>query len=407
MTRADYGSSLTGYRFRIGVCLLIGVCSVIALALQGVEDKSSAQAFQPAEVAQQGLLNPMGWREATPGYQYTFPRDHGSHPDYRTEWWYYTGNVQTREGRTFGYQLTFFRTGITPQPLLESRWAVRDLYMAHWAISDLEEEQFLFFDRLNRAGVGWAGAATDRYRVWNEDWEARLEDSMHRLQAREGDYALDLRLAPVKAAVIHGDNGISRKGAAAINASHYYSLTRLQATGTITVAGKVFEVAGLSWMDHEFGTSFLVAEQIGWDWFSIQLDDGRELMVFRIRRADGSIDEHSSGTLIEIDGRAIHLPLGELRLAPGDEWQSPTSGARYPVVWQIEAPRYDLHLQVRAAFAAQELETNESTGVTYWEGSIRVEGITNESGKRSTSGRGYLEMTGYSGQNMGKILGGE
>jgi predicted secreted hydrolase len=352
------------------------------------------------ELSEQKTPNKEGWREATAGYQYAFPRDHASHNDYKIEWWYYTGNLETSTGRRFGYQLTFFRTGITPQVGNPSRWAVRDLYMVHFCISDIERKAFHSFEKLNRAGIGWAGAESDFYRVWNESWQAQLEGKEHLLKADNGDYQLDLRLSTDKSEVIHGENGISQKGALAGNASHYVSLTRLRSTGNITVGGETFAVTGLSWMDHEFGTSFLEENQTGWDWFSIQLDDNRELMMFQIRHADGSIDSRSSGTLIEADGRAIHIPFGEFNLKPtGVNWRSEASGATYPIEWLIELPRFDLRLKVKATFDNQELRTTESTAVTYWEGSVDVEGANGE-----RKGRGYLEMTGYSGQNMGAIF---
>jgi predicted secreted hydrolase len=342
-----------------------------------------------------------GWREATPGHKYAFPRDHAAHPDYRIEWWYYTGNVEAQDGRRFGYQLTFFRTGVTPAPANPSRWTVRDLYMTHFAISDIGRKSFHSFERINRAGIGWAGASAADYRVWNEGWEARLDGNAHLIKASEGDFALDLRLAPEKPEVIHGENGISQRGATAGIASHYYSLTRLRTAGRLTVAGEMFEVQGLSWMDHEFGTNFLEKEQPGWDWFSIQLDDGCELMIFQVRRADGSISPQSSGTLIDADGRAIPIRFGEFTLTPGRRWRSAASNANYPVTWEITLPGHNLRLNVTAAFEDQELRTAESTDVTYWEGSTLVEGTA---GSRPVQGRGYLEMTGYSGQHMGAIL---
>jgi predicted secreted hydrolase len=365
----------------------------------------AAYCLLPAEKIElpgQKALNKEGWREATAGYSYVFPRDHASHNEYKIEWWYYTGNLETKTGRRFGYQLTFFRTGITPQTANPSRWAVRDLYMAHFCISDMEQTAFHWFEKLNRAGIGWAGAETDFYHVWNEDWQAQLEGKDHLIKANNDQYQLDLRLSPEKAEVIHGENGISRKGSSAGNASQYVSLTRLRSTGSIMVGGETFAVTGLSWMDHEFGTSFLEENQTGWDWFSIQLDDNRELMIFQIRRADGSIDSRSSGTLIEASGRALHIPFGEFALKPtGASWRSDVSGARYPTEWLIELPKLDLRLKVSAAFDNQELKTTESTAVTYWEGSINVEEV---GGERKIKGRGYLEMTGYSGQNMGAIF---
>ena len=207
-----------------------------------------------------------------------------------------------------------------------------------------------------------------------------------------------------KAPAVHGENGISPKGPSAGNASHYYSLTRLETMGRIVVGGEAFEVNGASWMDHEFGTSFLEAEASGWDWFSVQLDDGRELMLFEIRQRDGQIDPRSSGTLVDRDGQATPIRFGEFALASSDVWRSPASGAEYPTAWTIDLPRLQLRLATRAAFAEQEMRTTESTGVAYWEGSINVTGTADG---KPVAGRGYLEMTGYAGQNMGAILGGD
>jgi predicted secreted hydrolase len=342
-----------------------------------------------------------GWREAEPGYHFSFPRDHAAHPEYRIEWWYYTGNLQTADGRRFGYQVTFFRTGVAREPENPSRWAVRDLYMAHFALSDIENDRFHSFERLSRAGVGWAGAETEHYRVWNDTWEARLDDETHILSAEDGDCQLTLSLMPEKPPVIHGERGVSQKGAAAGNASHYYSLTRLRTVGTLTVDGQAFEVTGLSWMDHEFGTSFLEQEQVGWDWFSIQLEDGRDLMIFQIRQADGAMDLHSSGTLVDKNGRLVPLRFGEFSLTPSQPWKS-TSGAAYPTTWTMTVPSHDLRLRVTATFPEQELQTNASTGVAYWEGSVVV---TEEDKTKGVSGRGYLEMTGYTGRSMGAVFG--
>jgi predicted secreted hydrolase len=359
---------------------------------------SFAQAADPATSATNH------WQEAQPGYIFSFPRDHAAHSPYRTEWWYYTGNLETAEGRRLGYQLTFFRTGVTPTPTTLSQWALRDLYMAHFAIADLDNQQFVFFERLNRAGVHWAGADTAQYRVWNEGWEVQLEGDTHVLSASDGTATLALRLTPEKPPILHGNSGFSQKGASAGNASHYYSLTRLRTSGTLHVDGKTHSVTGLSWMDHEFGTSFLERDQVGWDWFSLQLQDGRELMLFQIRRADGSIDLHSSGTMVETNGSTAHLSVSEFSLVPEQYWQSPESGARYPIVWTLTLPSQELQLHVSAALPNQELRTEASTGVTYWEGSVIVSG---KSGDRDVHGRGYLEMTGYTGKSMGPMLGGQ
>ncbi len=347
------------------------------------------------------------WLSADPDYRLAFPRDHASHPDHRIEWWYYTGNVETSRGRRFGYQLTFFRVGVDRQPINPSRWAVRNLHMAHLAVTDVAGGQHHVAERLNRAGVGWAGASTEALHVWNDGWSVRLDgaasEGAHLLEAAsdDGSLAVDLRLVPVLPPVLHGVAGYSQKGAEAGNASHYYSITRLRTTGRMIVDGEAFEVSGLSWMDHEFGTSFLEPAQVGWDWFSLQLDDGSDLMVYTMRRDDGVADPRSSGTFVAPDGSITRLRAGDYALAPGRRWTSPSSGASYPVAWEIDVPSLGIDLDVQAVIDAQELETGESTGVTYWEGAIDARGAR---GGAVVAGQGYLEMTGYAGPPMSRVL---
>ncbi len=343
------------------------------------------------------------WREAAPGYTFAFPRDHVSHPEYKIEWWYYTGNLATADGHRYGYQLTFFRIGIDAKPKNPSRWAVRDLFMTHLAVTDVDGGAFHYTERMNRAGAGWAGASADEYRVWNDDWEARLDPATgrHLLSASENGLGVALELEPLKQPVLHGTHGYSQKGSDAGNASNYYSLTRVKTRGTVTVDGREAAVEGLSWMDHEFGTSFLEPEQRGWDWFSIQLDDGPDLMLFQLRRVDGSRDVHSSGTFVDAGGATTPIAPGAFDLASGARWTSPATGARYPVEWRVTVPGRALDLTVRAAVDDQELRTERSTGVSYWEGSVTVEGTRDG---RPVRGRGYLEMTGYAAESMGALL---
>ena len=366
-----------------------GAAAAVAAALTSPHGRPAAQESE--------------WRQARPDRALELPRDHASHPEYRIEWWYYTGNLAADDGRRFGYQVTFFRVGVDAQPVNPSRWAVRDLHAAHLAVTDVAGGRHLSAERLNRAGVGWAGAATDTLEVWNEGWRVELEGATHRLQARDDQdgFGVDLHLTPVKPAAAHGVGGYSRKGAQPGNASHYYSLTRLETRGQIVLDGAAVDVVGSSWMDHEFGTSFLEPSQQGWDWFSLQLDDGTELMVYVIRRRDGSLDPHSAGTFVDAAGRTTSLRAGDFRLAPGRTWSSPASGAVYPVEWRVEAPAAGLALDVRAVLDAQELRTGESTGVTYWEGAVVAAGTRDE---RPVQGRGYLEMTGYAGPPMSEVL---
>ena len=348
-----------------------------------------------------GPTTPDGWLQAAPGYDWAFPRDHGSHPPYRIEWWYYTGNLETPGGRRFGYQVTFFRVGVDPAPENPSRWAVRDLHMAHLALTDIAGRRHLTAERLDRGGLGWAGARTGTLDVWNGDWRAALDGERHRLEARDGAFGIELDLDPGKLPTRHGADGFSRKGPAAGNASYYYSMTRMPTGGRVLLDGEWIDVIGSSWMDHEFGTSFLEPGQVGWDWFSIQLDDGSDLMVFQLRRTDGQPDEHSAGTWVDPDGDPTPLVRDDVRLLPGRRWTSPSSGAAYPVEWRVELPELQAGFDVAAALDAQELHTDASTGVTYWEGAVDVSGQIDG---RQVTGRGYLEMTGYSGQPMSEVF---
>jgi predicted secreted hydrolase len=354
-----------------------------------------------AVVAAQAPVTVAGWRQAGPGYEFEFPRDHGNHPDYRIEWWYYTGNLAAEDGRRFGYQVTFFRIGVDPAPVNPSRWAVRDLYMAHLAVTDVAGGRQQVAERFDRGGVGWAGASEGTLDVWNADWRASLDGERHRLDLLDNGFGVELQLDPGTGATLHGDAGLSRKGEQPGNASHYYSMTRMPTAGRLLVDGEWVEVSGESWMDHEFGTSFLEPGQVGWDWFSLQLDDGSDLMLFQLRRADGSRDAHSAGTWLAADGRQTSLVTGDFTLTPGRRWTSPSSGAAYPVEWSIDLPLRDARLEVAPLVDAQELHTDQSTGVTYWEGAVSVRG---EVDGREVSGRGYLEMTGYVGRPMSEMF---
>ena len=342
------------------------------------------------------------WLNAMPGYRFAFPRDHASHPDYKLEWWYYTGNLQTAAGRRFGYQVTFFRVGVDNAPVNPSRWAVRDLFMTHLAVSDPSGQRYRFEEKLNRGGPGLAGAETDRYHVWNDDWTALLDPTgRHVIRATGTAGGVDLVLDEGKAPATNGIDGISQKGAQTGNASHYYSLTRMPTRGVIVVDGERFEAAGESWMDHEFGTSFLEAEQQGWDWLSMQLADGRELMLYQLRRGDGSRDPRSSGTLVDSVGRTRHLSAADFTMTPtGRTFRAP-SGATYPIRWTVQVPGEALALDVTTPLENQELST-EAARVSYWEGLIDIGGTSRG---RPVSGRGYLEMTGYRG-SLGRVLSG-
>jgi predicted secreted hydrolase len=347
------------------------------------------------------------WQAAKAGYEFAFPRDHASHPDNKIEWWYYTGNVKAADGRRFGYQITFFRVGIDHTPANPSKWAIRDLFMTHLAISDAKGQRYRYAEKLSRGGPGLAGAETDRYHVWNDDWTAGIRNhgsgtKEHELRAQSDRSGIDLVLEEGKPPVIHGSNGISQKGAQPGNASHYYSLTRMPTKGTITIDGERVAVSGESWMDHEFGTSFLEAGQRGWDWLSIQLSDNRELMLYQLRREDGTRDPRSSGTLVDANGKATHLTDRDFTLTPGRTTFTSKNGAVYPTEWTVTIPSQRIELRLTTPLNDQELSLVRSTGVAYWEGIIDVSG---QSGGQSVKGSGYLEMTGYHG-SLGRVLSG-
>jgi predicted secreted hydrolase len=328
----------------------------------------------------------LDFKVALPGHHYDFPRDHFSHPDYRTEWWYYTGNVRARDGHRYGFELVFFRQGQDREPsATSSTWRMDQMYLANLAVTDLDAGRFRYFKRLNRAGPGIAGVSFEDGRIWNGNWQVRWDKSsnVQTLTATADGFDFSLRLTPAKPPVIHGENGVSQKAAGEGRASYYVSFPRLTVDGRLNGA----EVTGSAWMDHEWFTQQLDPSQRGWDWFSVQLENGADLMLFDLRRADGTIDPYSSGTFIAKDGRATHLKRGDFELQPLEYWTSPKTGARYPVKWRISVPSQKLALECAAAVRAQELVSEDDSGLTYWEGAVTYSG--------SSPGVGYLEMTGY------------
>lgn len=328
------------------------------------------------------------WQEVLPGLEVELPRDHGAHPGHRTEWWYFTGHLEDEEGRETGFQFTIFRSGLDPRPAEPdaSDLRAREVLAGHLALADLEGGRFLVSQRLRRVTPGLARAAVGDLDVRLEDWtlERRGDDTL--VLAGSGvDFALALELVPEKPLVLHGSGGYSQKGPEPGNASGYTSWTRLAARGTLELDGRPRAVRGQAWYDHEWGTSQLGEGVVGWDWFSLQLEGGRELMVYGLRRADGSLDPFSSGTLVEPDGRSVDLDPEDFSIEPDAWWTSPRSGGRYPAGWTVRAA--GLELRVRPLLADCELDTAASTGVTYWEGPVEVEG--------DARGRGYVELTGY------------
>lgn len=342
-----------------------------------------------------GLLAPhaAAFERALPGYAFAFPRDHFEHPGFEIEWWYYTGNVRTAEGRRFGYELTFFRLAVERSEPPKTAWDVDQLYLAHFALSDIEAGRFYRSERLNRAGPGLAGASQRQAAIWNGNWSSRWDAAGGQsLFAVAGGVGIDFELRPLKAAVVHGLDGVSRKSQGPGRASHYISFTRLATAGRIRVGGEDYAVEGLSWMDHEFSSDSMGPEAQGWDWMSIQLNDGTELMLYGMRGEDGAHNAFSSGTFVDAQGNAVHLEAADFSLEPGRAWQSPDSGARYPLEWTIRVRKPALELRCTPAMDAQEMVARGSAAPTYWEGAVRYEGTK---GGEEVSGSGYLEMTGY------------
>ena len=334
------------------------------------------------------------YRDALPGYRYKFPRDHFNHADFRTEWWYYTGNVKSADGRRFGFELTFFRQGVDRDSnKAASTWTVRDLYFAHLALSDLDDGKFLHSQRINRAGPGIAGVSEADGRIWNGNWQVAWLGDEQILQAIDERFALHFTLRSAKPPVIHGANGVSQKAEGAGHASHYISLTHLKIEGEIELGGRRFQVLGTAWMDHEFFTHQLETDQVGWDWTSIQLQDSTELMLFRIRRKDGSIDSYSAGTFVDARGDTTHLRSDEFKLEPaGASWASPSTGAIYPIRWKISIQKLGIVLESSTSLPSQELSSSAGFLPAYWEGAVVFAGTK---GRSPIGGVGYLEMTGY------------
>jgi predicted secreted hydrolase len=375
-------------RAAVAAALVLGAVAAASWALW----PTAARAPIRATVAVREALaeEREGFARALAPRPLAFPEDHGPHPDFRTEWWYYTGNLRTATDRHLGFQLTFFRVALAPtaEPRA-SAWATRQLYFAHFAVTDIADGRFHAGSRVGRAALGLAGADASPFRVWVEDWSAEGDGASARLRAHDGEVAIDLEVAPAKPVVLQGDRGLSRKGPEPGNASHYYSFTRMPARGVVRLGAETLDVSGEAWMDREWSTSGLGAGLEGWDWFALQLDDGREVMFYRLRRRDGTADPFSAGTVVARDGTAWRLEAGDARVEVLEHWTSPRSGVRYPARWRLSVPSAELlTLEIQPRLADQELDV----GTRYWEGAVTVSG---SGSGRSVTGRGYVELVGY------------
>ena len=341
-----------------------------------------------------------GFRQITGPCDLNYPSDHGPHTDYRTEWWYYTGNLTDAQGHRFGFQLTFFRSALQPPekrsrwPESKSAWRTDQIYLAHAAITDIDEGRHLQAEQMARQALSMAGArqSAETVTIHLNTWQATIKPDSQHLKATTGEFSFALDLKPAKPLIVHGEKGYSRKGSSPEQASCYASFTRLSTIGTLTIAGQPYAVQGLAWMDHEFSTAPLAADIIGWDWFSLQLSNGSEIMLYMLRQADGTMNPSSSGTLVPPSGQARHLQPEDIAIQPLAYWTSPRSNARYPVKWRVTIANPSLDLTVTARLEDQEMQTPQSTDVTYWEGSVQADG---NYGGTAVSGVGYVELTGY------------
>jgi predicted secreted hydrolase len=368
-------------------------CRAALSVIAAIAFAASAFAADPAPVAADT------WQRAIGPWTWSFPRDHGAHPNFKSEWWYFTGNLKEKgTGRPFGYQLTIFRQGVQIHPAQKnSKWAVRDFYFGHFTISDIEKNEFHVAEKVSRGALDEADADTDRMDVNLGKWDiVQVEelDNVIRLVANAPDMELALEAHPSKPPALEGINGLSQKSSGAGNASYYYSFPRLDTNGGLTLAGKTYDVSGLSWFDHEFSTSSLGPDEVGWDWFCIQLGNNEDIMLYALRDKSGAIDPASEGTWIKADGTTERLMPGSFTIAKQGTWKSPHSGATYPAGWHVTIPGHRADLTVTPAMADQELNLSKMGKLAYWEGACT---ITGHIGDADVKGVGYTELTGYAG----------
>jgi predicted secreted hydrolase len=381
---------------------------VIALGLAGmaivVFGFSLIDASQNGEVSASAVMTNVtpdisGYARAVEGWDWQFPRDHGAHPEFQTEWWYYTGNLADEDGRRFGYQFTIFRRAIAPTTYdTDSEWRANQVYMAHFTVSDIQSDRFYHQQRFSRGSAELAGATAEpRYRVWLENWQVLAvndDATLTTISADAGDFAVNLNLEQIKPPALQGENGLSPKSADVGNASYYYSLSRLITEGTITINGDEHRVSGASWMDHEFSTSALAGNAQGWDWFGLHLDDNRELMLGQIRLSDGGREPAFGGLLVNPDGSTRYLKAEDFTFEVTNTWTSPHTDATYPAGWNISIDIGEdepLNITLTPLMSDQELHTDPS----YWEGAVQISG--------DATGYGYAELTGYAQAMTGRL----
>jgi len=367
---------------KIAVCLLLGLMLAACdkAPTESALDLSAALGGQPEQ----------GFSRAIEPRTFQFPRDHAAHPTFRNEWWYITGNLSDENNNRYGYQVTLFRIAQAPKPPdSQSNWATNQIWMAHVALTDVSANTHWHEQRLARGAVGLAGQTDHPFRVWLEDWQiigTAQGDFPWTIELQTKQFGMQLQLSSHKPVVLQGDKGLSQKSSEPGNASYYYSLTRLYTQGEIQQGDQRHLVSGWSWLDREWSTSALGVDQVGWDWFSLQLQEQQEMMFYRLRKQNGETDKYSAGKWIMPNGTSQSLGANDVVLQPLRYWTSP-SGRRYPLSWKLQIPGRQEQFIVEALVDDQEM----ATGIYYWEGAVKVSSVaTNQ-----LLGYGYLEMTGY------------
>ncbi len=327
------------------------------------------------------------YKDIARDYTLQFPRDFYYKKDYRVQWWYFTGHLFDEKGREFGYELTFFVVGVQKKAY-KSKFGLKNIYISHFALTDVAENTFYFSDNADSGAFDFAGAIDNQLNIWvGKNSVKGTMKEMH-LSASDGDKAFDLTLIPTKPVVLHGENGYSRKSEESpLIASFYFSFTNLKTEGSLKIGNKIYRVKGKSWFDREISSRGLGQKQVGWNWFSIQLDNNREIMLYLLRNKDGSIDKNSSGTFVSNDGTYRHLSRDDFSITVLSHYRSKKTGARYPSQWVIKIPTEKIQLRLSPLIEDQELVTTRSTFNYYWEGACTVEG--------TARGKAYIEMTGY------------
>ena len=362
----------------------------------------SSSAAPPAVLNSAANPGAQGFAQALEPRVFEFPRDHGPHPGFRQEWWYLTGNLDATDGQRFGFEVTFFRVALVPPPAepvapaTGSAWRARQIYVAHFAVTDVARRRFRSQQKFSREALGLAGAQAAPLRVWLDDWSLELPPGggpgPWKLHAAQPGYVIDLALEPLEAPVLNGAAGLSRKSEQPGDATYYYSIPRLQVRGRLLREGQPLELQGVAWLDREWGSGGLGPREVGWDWFALQLNDGSALMFYALRDKGGGRDTHSAGTFIAGDGSTRVLSNADVSIAVTDSLRN-SKGERYPGGWHLRVPSMVLDLTVRPVLADQELRT----APPYWEGAVDV---TGERAGRSLGGRGYVELVGYAQDSL-------